>query len=425
MEQRRRIIWTLAAVLAVAFLLRLGNLGGPELWGDEVLSTTAQYLPLEVLMRETSKAQTYVAPVEPPGWHVLNRLAKPAISDPTAAIYSFGGRTALRALPALLGVLSVLMLWLIARRLVEPRAAWVPAALLAVSFYGIYYSQENRPYSAVIFFALLSTWLYHETILRGRRRLWPLYGLSLAVPGYLTYPAVMVGLIHLVAFVVVWAGRRPLPGASDTPRKIGRKEIATFAFAGLLALVLFLPWLKHSLQMAIMPQLFHPVIADGPGGKPGHVLISSLAHWGCGGWDSLAIYLPLAVLGLVAVWRRSSAYGITFASFYLVGFAYVMLSTYGHMFHPRYLIFIFPMHQLLAGLGLVELARLAAAHIGKTPAETYARKWLVLILLALALLAFRNFLPLGNYFEYQIKCSADNCPHAEFCREYIEPLWDD
>lgn len=415
----RPIVRRLLPIFLLAAFFRFAELGEGELWGDEVLSATGQYLPAGQLIREARQVRTDLLPVEPPGYHLLNKWVGWAIPDPAAAMFTATGRLCLRSLSALLGALLSILVYLMARRLADPARAWLPALLAAFSFYGVYYSRENRPYMAVAFLALLATLLFVEIFLAGRRRWLPLYAVSLAGLGYLHYPAVMVGVIHAAGLALIVATRSSYQEENRETRRVGGKDLLLFGGAGALALLLFLPWLPRTLAMAFSPDQFHAV-GDGTQnrGFPWRLILATLSHWGCGKWDSLALYGILAAIGWVGILRRNRAAAWLLLMFYLLPFGYLLLSTYGRFFHPRYLIFSYPIHQLLAGLGVAETARLVAG----SPADKGARRWAALAtVLLLVLLIVKNVLALGMYYRYDIKCSADNCAYEAFCREYIEP----
>jgi len=421
MIPNKMIVRRLIPLLLLGAFFRFAELGEGELWGDELLSATGSYLPAGMIVAEARRPQSDLLPVEPPGYCLLNKWVGLVIAEPGEAMFTATGRFGLRLISALLGALLPVLVYLLARRLADPARAWLPALLAAFSFYGIYYSRENRPYMAVAFLALLSTLLFVEIFLAGRRRLWPFYAMSLAGLGYLTYPAIMVGGIHAAGMILIVATRSPYRNGKSEIRRVGRKDLLCFAGAGALALLLFLPWLPHTFSMAFSPDLFHSAVGDGAQGRqvPWRLILATLSHWGCGNWGSLALYGSTAAVGWLAVFRRNRAAAWLLLMFYLAPFGYLSVSSYGAFFHPRYLIFSYPIHLLLAGLGVAEAARL----IGGQPAGRRLRRWAAraTVVLLLAAMLVHNILALGMYYQYDIKCSADNCPYETFCREYIEP----
>ncbi len=395
------------AVLALAAFFRLASLGAPALWGDEVLAAGAQYLPLGELLDELHNRESVRAPIDPPAYHLANRWFHAAIPDPAEAIFTPRGRFFLRLLSALAGVGLVGLVFLLARRLASPNGAWVPALLVAFSFYGIYYSQENRPYAAVAVVAALSAWLLLQIAATRDWRLAPAYGLSLALLGYLHYVAAMVIVVHVLALAAMMA--------------IGRKKVdrGVYLIAGLglsLAALLLAPWLFETLLIALKPQLFQPHIpAEGGTAIAGwRMLLAAGAHFGCGMWGSLIVFVPLAALGWLTTWRKNRLAALLFAAHYAVPTLYLAATGFGQFFHPRYLIFVYPIHQLLAGLGVIAVAKWSTRRLD----FLRRRPWIATALLLLLLLAL-NAAALGEYYRYGIKCSTDAPAFADFCNTYI------
>lgn len=424
---RNRQSRVILLILVLAAVLRLSYLGQAKLWGDEILSATAQFLQYDRLLEELGKKQSYLVPgADPPGYHVANKWSQVFQPDPTYAMTTRPGRFLLRLFSALCGILSVYFTYRLARRLVGERAAWVPAALLAFSFYSVYYSQENRPYAAVIMLTLLSTWLYLEVVLAGRRRLFPWYALSLAALAYVHYLAASVALIHLAAFFLSSLGRFSYRPEHGEIRQIGKREILSYVYAGLLALFLFSPWMQQALDTMFQTDQYHPFVSSDPQNVlfiARRVLVSTLAHWGCGTWLSLLTYTSLAVIGLAACFRRGASVGILFALFYLAPVV-LLFSGQGQHVHPRYFIFGFPIHQLLAGIGVVHLTQYLTNLFSKSPIR-FDKRWVAVVLVVLMGLFLLNARALAPYYQQAIKCSSDNCPHGEFCRTYIEYIWDE
>lgn len=413
-------LFLLLATLAA--LPRLWHLGQAPLWGDEVLSATAQYQPLAVLVAEQAKTHTLLGPVEPPGYHLLNKWVTLFQPDPATAMFTAKGRFLLRLLSAICGVLLVFFIYRLAGRLLEPGAAWLPTVMISGSFYAIYYSRENRPFALISLVATAATWLFVEVFFRRRRLLAPFYALAMGTIGYLAYPAVLLGLVHGAAFLVIVLARLPFD-RDDPSTRLGYGDGLLFILCGMGALLLLSPWLPYTWHMATDPGAFNPVDpAAGGFSFPWRLVLSMLAHWGCGGYPGLVTYGLAALIGLGYLLRRHPAAGALAVAFYLLPFAYLSLSPYGIHFHPRYLIFIFPIHQLLAGIGVVKASEKLPHRFTPAAASRAAPQSLFAGLLLAVFLA-QNALALAPYYLFDIKCSADNCPHEKYCRAVIEPMW--
>lgn len=91
------------------------------------------------------------------------------------------GLTSIRLPSAIFGALSLLLLYLVARRLVEPPAALLATALLAVCGLHVFWSQVARMYSATCFVGLASTLFLLDLERSPRRRTGLLYAATAAL----------------------------------------------------------------------------------------------------------------------------------------------------------------------------------------------------------------------------------------------------
>lgn len=136
---RRTIL--IAAILLLAVLLRFWDLGAESLWADE-LSTLNQ-----VSQGPIHAISDTVVRGTPPVYYVIQ-----------TALYEIlpKGEASLRLLSALVDIISVLLVFLLGRRLVKEEAALLGMALYAVSIRAIWFAQEARAYSLATMLVLLA-----------------------------------------------------------------------------------------------------------------------------------------------------------------------------------------------------------------------------------------------------------------------------
>lgn len=213
------------AVVAVAAAVRAIRLDAP-LWFDEVwMHTDFVSLPLGELLR------TYGSDNNHPLYSVAAWFSVALFGD---------SPWALRLPAALFGVGSVAALYLLARHRVGRREATLAAALLALSFQHVGFSQEARGYTGLLFFGLLSTHALLEALESGRTRAWMLHGLCLALSVATHMTGAFLGFGHL-ALVLLHARRHGLDGGTR---------------AGLRGLVLG-ALLTAALHGLLLPQIVH------------------------------------------------------------------------------------------------------------------------------------------------------------------------
>jgi 4-amino-4-deoxy-L-arabinose transferase-like glycosyltransferase len=130
-------------VLLGGVFLRFHALERPSLWDDEMSSIQTISIPRSALL---DRFRTYE--VHPPLYFLQLRLWRSAFGDTLGA---------LRANSALWGSVSLLLIFLLAKRLGGGTTALAAAALMALSPFHLAYSQELRPYALA---AALSTAVY-------------------------------------------------------------------------------------------------------------------------------------------------------------------------------------------------------------------------------------------------------------------------
>lgn len=190
-----------AVVLAVALILRTVDLGGlpAGVHGDEaVVGAEAQRILDEGSIGPYSRH----AGGQPTGPLYISALAMVVLS-PTIET--------LRLVSALAGVLTVLALWLVARRNLGPGTALAAAALLAVLPWHVHFSRIAYP---LIFWPLLAVLLagaLAEALRGGAWRWWAVTGLLLGggVYVYNAHPLLVAvtGVTVLVSLLATGRGR--------------------------------------------------------------------------------------------------------------------------------------------------------------------------------------------------------------------------
>jgi len=216
----------IGAILAVALGLRLYRLDS-GLWLDEIL-TYVNYARLpfaEILTTYASENQ-----------HFLYSLMA------HACFQLFGeGAWALRLPAVLFGVASVGALYLLGREVAGVREGLFAAALLTFSYHHVWFSQNARGYTGLLFFTILSSWLLIRAFNEDRPSLWFAYAGAAAL-GVYTHTTMM--------FVIAGHG---LSYVLEQWRRHRRGEALRWAglFLGFLAAAL-LTWQLYSL---VAPQV--------------------------------------------------------------------------------------------------------------------------------------------------------------------------
>lgn len=143
---------------------------------------------------------------------------------------------ALRSMSVLFGVVTIILGYLLVRRLFGRRSAIYAVAVLVVSPMFIRYGQEMRMYTMVTAIALSATYALVVAMERSTKKAWATYGGLLAVGMLTHYLIALVWLSHWVWRAVV---------VRHKTLRTWRKRFFSREWIGahVLAVVLFLPWM--------------------------------------------------------------------------------------------------------------------------------------------------------------------------------------
>jgi mannosyltransferase len=209
----------LLALLGVALAMRLYRLG-EGLWLDEIL-TLANYARLpfgEIVTTFRDQNQHFL----------FTLLAHTSMEIFGESAWAF------RLPSALMGVAAVWALYSLAIQLVDRREALISSALLAFSYHHLWFSQNARGYSAVLFLAIYSSSLLLRGLRTGDPRIWLGYGLAMALGGYTHLTMIFVAVAQFTIYLIFLAqGKLERGPAQWQPIASG------FVFAGLFAGTLY------------------------------------------------------------------------------------------------------------------------------------------------------------------------------------------
>jgi len=235
----------LAGVLILAAGVRCYGLDAPILSHDESFSWRLTQYSASELWKRTA------ADVHPPLYYLCLKAWSEIFGE---SLWS------LRGLSVLFGVLAVLVLYFVSLEVLEDQldsaqkswttahtGALFAALLLAVSSAQVEASRTARMYSLGVFLAALTAWLLWRACRaqHGRWYWWTAYGTAVALFCY-THNYAFFTLFGQGLFVLgsVLFSRRTTSMAN------AGKLLSGFSYAGLLAFVLYLPWIPALFEQA-------------------------------------------------------------------------------------------------------------------------------------------------------------------------------
>lgn len=175
----------LLLLILLGFALRLYELAGQSMWWDELSTVARTAVSLEDLFQNLFSIRNHM-----PLYFLLMR--------PWAEI----GRSALimRYFSLIWGVLTIPVMYGVGRKMVNPATGLFAAALLAISPFNIWYSQEARMYSLLLFVLLLAHLFLVRGLDKNKGRDWLGYGAMLLIALYLHYMAALIVMVHYAFF---------------------------------------------------------------------------------------------------------------------------------------------------------------------------------------------------------------------------------
>lgn len=357
----------LLIILAVGIAVRLQGLQS-GLWLDEI-DTLVDYVRLPF----AQMISTYHSQNHHPLYSLLAR----------AAYLAVGGDWSIRIPAMAFGVASLWATYWFARQVTDQRESLLATAVLAVSYHHVWFSQNARGYSALLFLTLVGSTLFIR-ILRGgaganSRNAW-LYGsvMAFAVYTHLTAAIVVVGhalaILSLRCYHTRGDARR---GATFGVGAIALSAILAFALYALVApqvldAVLGPSELTRESEWTSISWLLRETL-QGLAGSSGAGLIIAL------------VAAVVCVVGVVSYWQEDRGAAIVMAAPpILTGVAVVALH---HNLWPRFFFFAAAFVVLIALRGGFAIARripwggadrlatVGAALIVLASAATVPRAW--------------------------------------------------
>jgi mannosyltransferase len=348
----------LLLILVIGTVLRVYDLGGESFYFDEAYSVWAARHSVSWLLAVSTQR------IFPPLYYLLLHFW----------LWLGESEFAVRLLSVALGLLSIVVIYALAKHLFDTRVGLLSAWLLAISPLHIWFSQEARMYMLVFTLNLCSASFLLLVVRQVRRWQWVAYVLTTALAMSTHYFTLFLALFEN-AYVLYLLLRRRLPRGFWQHWVLSQMAIALLSAIGLAGIFsdesnywwglldsLHGPATWRDLVSTVLKFSLGPLV----GGRMAYVVALSLfgfcALWALFGFRAapetppLARRLPAARL----MWRRLSLAwddGLVFTLLYLVvpiG-AIFMVSQFRSFWVLRYLFPFLPPYCILASRGLARM----------------------------------------------------------------------
>jgi mannosyltransferase len=281
---------------------------------------------------------------------------------------------ALRLPAVLFGVGSILATYLVGKQVSTRLEALLAALLLTFSYHHVWFSQNARGYTGLLFFTLISTWLLLRAFHEGRRYLWILFGVTAALGAYIHLTMLFVVAGQFLA-CIFWIVKNKIPR-----ELILRSLILGFAVAGILTVLLHAPVLSQ--MRSVIGGTEVSVVSAWK--SPLWTLREFIRGLNVGFTQGFVAFAALLVfsVGLISYWRRIPEFIIIFIMPPIIGGAFTI--AIGHHLWPRFFFFAVGFGVLIVIRGTIALTDWAS-RLFKVPAN---RSVLVGVLLCGILILF-------------------------------------
>lgn len=372
---RHPLLWLLA-VTTLAAALRFHDLGS-DLWLDEI-TTVLDYRnvsPLRVVTEYTSSNN-----------HILNTLLVKAM------VSLFGPAEWAIRLPAVLfGIACIPACYALARIALGQRDSLFAALLLSVSYHHVFFSQNGRGYTALLFWSMLGTTFFLRGVSRRRTRDWCLYVTAMFLADATVLYGFFVVAGHALAFAV---GCAMLLRRRAHPWPLARRMFLAWAALAILSLVLYASSFR---QIRAYADTVYRTAAVGYAPFSGEFLreLWRGASAGLGGAAiaGALVGVPIIGWGLVLFAPRHSFYALTLVSPLVATAAFLLVR--GLRFSPRFFLWALPVAWIFAAAALASLERWLVDHWPRTTRKAGG----ALSVAGVALLAAFSVLSLPAYYR--------------------------
>jgi mannosyltransferase len=306
-----RYLQILLSLTIIGIFLRFYHLGYNSLWLDEASTYTFASMSLPDIWQATTGGE-----FNPPLFYWIEHV-----------MLVFGNNEIiLRFVPAVLGVLTIPLVYIIGRDFYDRNVGIIAAAAVTFSPFLIFYSQEARAYSMMLFFIALAIIFFLQALKTSDLKNWALFGFFSA----LAFWSHFYGFV-IVASLVLYALYMQSGRIREDLRNVKPIALAIMIFS-LISLPLII----------VTIQLFAKRTATAPTfGIQGIGLIFETFKQLSGFSDiAVMILLPLFIVGIIQAFLTDRDKGIFLVSLTVLTFIISLFLSYRIPMQPRYLIFL-------------------------------------------------------------------------------------
>jgi len=305
-----RYVQILVSLTFMGFLLRFYNLGYNSLWLDEASTYTFAVNSFQGIWQATTSGE-----FNPPLFYWFEHI-----------MLMFGNNEViLRFIPAVAGVLTIPLIYFVGKEFLDRTTGLIAAAVFAFSPFLVYYSQEARAYSLMLFFVAFAMIFYLRALKNNSLQNWALFGLLSALAFWSHFYAFVI-----IAAMVLYALGIQLQNVRENIRNLKMIILSVILFC-----IVSLPLLTLGIR------LFASRSSGGPtfGVQGFDVIYQTFLQ--LSGFNELVMYflVILFIVGIIQMFRIDVKKGIFLVILTILTFLISDILSYKIPMVPRYLIF--------------------------------------------------------------------------------------
>lgn len=256
----------LSAIVAIALVLRFAQLDSKPLWLDEIITALfslgrqTRDIPLDGFYGLDRLEELFSLDASASCPEIARSLATESTHPPlffclmhgwlrVAPWFSDSLTWQLRSLPAILGTVAIALMYAIGRAAFSPTAGLWSAAVMAVSPFAVYLSQEARHYTLPLLLVSLSLWglvrIQQDWGKSGRWRGWIPWAIAHSLGFYAHYFLIIALVAQDLILLAIAIWRR---------RELKLRDWSAFALANAAVLGAIAPWLPTLLGHVNRPE---------------------------------------------------------------------------------------------------------------------------------------------------------------------------
>ena len=312
-----RYLQLLLAITIMGAFLRLFQLGAASLWLDEASTLTFARQTVTQIWGSLSSGTEF----NPPLFYWMEH-----------GMLAFGdSETVLRLIPAILGILTIPVFYLVGEEILDRNTGILAAALLAFSPFQLYYSQEARAYGPMLFFYSIAFYFFLRLLKSWGRRDALLFGIFSAL-AFWTHFYAFVPILALFLFVI---------GVKVKPILANIRAAVPIGIAIVTFTVLSLPLIVFAIQLFLIRTGGAPAFGIQGFDTVTMTIVQISGLYTQGVSPVLAwVFVILFIAGVAALFPRDRQKSLLLAFAFVFPLILSVILSYRMPMVPRYLIYL-------------------------------------------------------------------------------------